>query len=159
RRKSARSIRSGLTVHQRMPGTAGLGDTTARRTEGRSFRTGYELALLKTLFTRGTWERGIVPRHSQPYRGAQVQVHRNAETSPKSRALLVQRVRELSWSMQRAFTASGVSVRTGYNWWPRYRAEGPRASRVGPARRSPAPGDSLGSKSRYLACARDCSAA
>ena len=51
-------------------------------------------------------------------------VHRNATTTPKGRALLVQRVTELGWSMRTAASASGVSLRTGYKWLARYRAEG-----------------------------------
>jgi transposase InsO family protein len=53
-----------------------------------------------------------------------VRVHRNAKTTPKGRALLVQRVTELGWPMQAAAHASGVSLRTGYKWLARYRAEG-----------------------------------
>ena len=53
-----------------------------------------------------------------------MRVHRNAKTTPKGRALLVQRVTELGWPMQAAAHASGVSLRTGYKWFARYRAEG-----------------------------------
>jgi len=53
-----------------------------------------------------------------------VRLHRNAKTTPKGRALLVSRVVELGWSMAAAASACGVSVRTGYKWLARYRAEG-----------------------------------
>ena len=53
-----------------------------------------------------------------------MQLHRNAKTTPKGRALLVARVTELQWPMPRAAAAAGVSVRTGYKWLGRYRAEG-----------------------------------
>jgi transposase-like protein len=53
-----------------------------------------------------------------------VQLHRNAKTCPKGRALLVTRVTELGWTMQAAATASGISRRTGFKWLARYRAEG-----------------------------------
>lgn len=55
-----------------------------------------------------------------------MRLHRNAKTTPKGRALLIGRVTELGWPMRRAATASGVSVRTGYKWLARYRAEGAR---------------------------------
>jgi len=41
--------------------------------------------------------------------------------------LLVERVTAGGWSMPRAATASGVSVRTGYKWLARYRAGGDAA--------------------------------
>lgn len=53
-----------------------------------------------------------------------MQVHRNAKTTPKGRALLVARVTECGWTMARAATAAGVSERTGYKWLARYRTEG-----------------------------------
>lgn len=51
-------------------------------------------------------------------------LHRNAKTTPKGRALLVERVTERGWTMARAAAAAGVSERTGYKWQARYRAEG-----------------------------------
>jgi transposase InsO family protein len=56
-----------------------------------------------------------------------VRLHRNAKTTPKGRALLVQRVAALGWSMREATRAAGVSVRTGYKWLARYRAGGEAA--------------------------------
>jgi transposase InsO family protein len=53
-----------------------------------------------------------------------VQVHPNAKTTPKGRAVLLHRVTELGWTMARAADASGVSTRTGFKWLARYRAEG-----------------------------------
>jgi transposase InsO family protein len=54
-----------------------------------------------------------------------VRVHRNAKTTPKGRALLIERVMAGGWTMQQAATACGVSVRTGYKWLARFRVEGP----------------------------------
>lgn len=53
-----------------------------------------------------------------------MRLHPNARTTPKGRALVVQRVTELGWSMAEAADASGISVRTGYKWLARYRTEG-----------------------------------
>ncbi len=53
-----------------------------------------------------------------------MQVHPNAKTTPKGRAVLIHRVTELGWTMAQAAAASGVSARTGYKWLARYRAEG-----------------------------------
>ena len=53
-----------------------------------------------------------------------MRLHRNAKTTPKGRALLVERVTERGWPMARAAAASGVSARTGYKWLARYRAAG-----------------------------------
>lgn len=51
-------------------------------------------------------------------------VHKNARLTPKSRALLVERVLEQGWSVAEATQASGVSERTGWKWLRRYRDEG-----------------------------------
>lgn len=53
-----------------------------------------------------------------------MRLHPNAKITPNGRALLVARVTELGWTMRWAAAASGVSVRTGYKWLQRYRAEG-----------------------------------
>ena len=53
-----------------------------------------------------------------------MQMHRNAKTTPKGRALLIGRVTTQQWPVRAAATASGVSVRTAYKWLARYRAEG-----------------------------------
>ena len=52
-----------------------------------------------------------------------MRLHPNAKTTPKGRALLVARVTELGWPMPRAAAASGVSLRTGYKWLARFRAD------------------------------------
>ena len=52
-------------------------------------------------------------------------IHPCARTCAAGRALLVKRVLELSWSMQQAADAAGVSKRTAYKWLKRYRLEGP----------------------------------
>lgn len=53
-----------------------------------------------------------------------MRVHRNAKTTPKGRALLVERVLSQGWTIAAAARASGVSMRTGYKWLARYRQEG-----------------------------------
>lgn len=53
-----------------------------------------------------------------------MQVHRNAKTTPKGRAVLVQRVTTARWPVRQAAAASGVSVRTAYKWLARFRAAG-----------------------------------
>jgi len=50
-------------------------------------------------------------------------LHSNARTCPHSRATIVDHVRAGGWSSEQAF-ALGVSVRTGFKWWQRFRAEG-----------------------------------
>jgi len=51
--------------------------------------------------------------------------HSRARTCPLSRALLVRRVREHCWRIERAAEAAGISVRTAYKWLARHRDEGP----------------------------------
>jgi transposase InsO family protein len=51
-------------------------------------------------------------------------IHSNARTCPNSRATIVDHVRAGAWTSDQAF-ALGVSVRTGFKWWQRYRTEGP----------------------------------
>lgn len=51
-------------------------------------------------------------------------VHKNARLTPKSRALLVERVLEQGWTVAEATQAAGVSERTGWKWLRRYRDEG-----------------------------------
>jgi transposase InsO family protein len=50
-------------------------------------------------------------------------IHSNARTCPNSRATIADHVRAKAWSADQAF-ALGVSVRTGFKWWRRYREEG-----------------------------------
>jgi len=66
-------------------------------------------------------------------------LHSGARTCPASRVLLVQRVRESSWTVTAAATAAGVSRRTAHKWLGRYDAEGPAslADRSSRPRRSP----------------------
>jgi transposase InsO family protein len=54
-----------------------------------------------------------------------MRLHANAKLTPEGRALLVRRVRQEGWRVLDACQAAGVSVRTGYRWLARYRAEGP----------------------------------
>ena len=51
-------------------------------------------------------------------------IHKNARTTPQSRALLVSRVLEKHWPVSAVALAFGVSQRTVYKWLARYRAEG-----------------------------------
>jgi transposase InsO family protein len=51
-------------------------------------------------------------------------VHRNAKTTPKARALIVQRVEKDGWSVEATAEAFGVSVRTVHKWRRRFRCEG-----------------------------------
>lgn len=53
-----------------------------------------------------------------------MKLHRNAKTTPHTRALLVDRVRILHWSVTAAADAAGISVRTAYKWLARQRAGG-----------------------------------
>jgi len=50
--------------------------------------------------------------------------HKNARTTPHSRAVMVRRVLEEGWSAKAAAAAFAVSERTVYTWLARYRAEG-----------------------------------
>ena len=50
-------------------------------------------------------------------------MHKNARTTPHSRALMINRVEE-GWPVKAAASAAGVSVRTVYKWLARYRNEG-----------------------------------
>ena len=51
-------------------------------------------------------------------------IHKNARTTPQSRALLVHRVMHEHWPVSAVAIAFGVSERTVYKWLARYRAEG-----------------------------------
>ena len=65
-----------------------------------------------------------------------MKLHANARTCPKSRRLLVRRVREQGWSLVAAAEAAGNSERSAYRWLRRFREEGER----GLLDRSSAPG-------------------
>jgi len=53
-------------------------------------------------------------------------IHKNARTTPQSRAVLVARVLQERWPVKRVAQAFGISQRTVYKWLARYRAEGAR---------------------------------
>jgi transposase InsO family protein len=53
-----------------------------------------------------------------------MQLHANARTCPKSRALIARRVLEGGWSLAAAAEAAGVSERTAAKWVRRFRLEG-----------------------------------
>ena len=48
-------------------------------------------------------------------------LHSGARTCPASRALLIHRVRETGWSVQRAAAAAGISRQSAHKWLSRYR--------------------------------------
>jgi len=66
-------------------------------------------------------------------------LHSGARTCPASRALLVQRVRELGWTVTRVAEAAGISRRTAHKWLGRYATEDPASlqDRSSRPRRSP----------------------
>ncbi|HVN76151.1 MAG TPA: leucine zipper domain-containing protein, partial [Thermoanaerobaculaceae bacterium] len=51
-------------------------------------------------------------------------LHQNARSCPASRAVLIERVTKLGWTVREAAEASGMSERRAYVWLARYRAEG-----------------------------------
>ena len=51
-------------------------------------------------------------------------IHKNARTTPRSRALMVQRIVQEHWPVSAVAIASGVSERTVYKWLARSRTEG-----------------------------------
>jgi transposase InsO family protein len=51
-------------------------------------------------------------------------IHKNARTTPQSRALIVHRVLREHWPVSAVAIAFGVSERTVYKWLARYRTEG-----------------------------------
>ena len=50
-------------------------------------------------------------------------IHSNARTCPNSRAVIVEHVQARAWSEDQA-AVMGISARTGYKWFRRYREEG-----------------------------------
>jgi transposase InsO family protein len=53
-----------------------------------------------------------------------MRLHANARTCPKSRRLLVSRVRDQGWSVMAAAEAAGISERSAYRWLRRFREGG-----------------------------------
>ena len=51
-------------------------------------------------------------------------IHKNARTTPQSRAMLIHRVRTEGWPVAAVARSFGVSERTVYKWLARYRNEG-----------------------------------
>jgi transposase InsO family protein len=66
-------------------------------------------------------------------------IHKNARTTPQSRAMLIHRVLIEQWPVEEVAMAMGVSKRTVYKWLARYRAEGAAGlqDRSSAARRRP----------------------
>jgi len=52
-------------------------------------------------------------------------LHSGARTCPASRALLVQRVREMGWTVTRSAEAAGISRRTAHKWLSRHAPHDP----------------------------------
>jgi transposase InsO family protein len=53
-------------------------------------------------------------------------VHKNARLTPAGRAVMISRIVDEGWPVQRAADACGVSERTGYTWLGRHRLGGER---------------------------------
>jgi transposase InsO family protein len=51
-------------------------------------------------------------------------LHSGARTCPRSRALLIERIAVLGWTVGRAASAAGISRQTAHKWLARYRAAG-----------------------------------
>ena len=51
-------------------------------------------------------------------------IHYNARTCPRSRELIIQRVKEQGQSVQEVAQSLGISERTVYKWLARYQAQG-----------------------------------
>jgi transposase InsO family protein len=67
----------------------------------------------------------MVLRHNRSIQETpRMKLHRNARTTPVSRAQLVQRVMKAGWTYQQAAAGSGVSRRTVAKWVARFRAHG-----------------------------------
>ena len=56
-----------------------------------------------------------------------MQLHANARLTPSQRLLLVDRIRELDWSVTEAAEAAGVSRQTAYKWLNRFKEGGREA--------------------------------
>lgn len=65
-----------------------------------------------------------------------MKLHRNARSTPLTRALLIARIRQQGWSPARAAEAQGLSVRTAYKWLKRGR-EGLLEDRASTPHRQP----------------------
>ena len=50
-------------------------------------------------------------------------IHSNARSCPQSRAVIVEHVRARAWSEDQA-AVMGISARTGFRWWRRFREDG-----------------------------------
>ena len=67
-------------------------------------------------------------------------LHRNAKTTPKGRALIVQRVEGDGWTVAATASAFGVSMRTVYKWRRRQRRSWRESIRSQPAATPRLPG-------------------
>ena len=57
-------------------------------------------------------------------------IHKNARTTPRSRAMLIHRVLVERWPVAEVALSFGVSERTVYKWLARYRAQAPQGCRI-----------------------------
>src|SRR5262249_42743053 len=104
--------------------TGGAGRRRASRVPRRAARRDLVVVTLSVVHPGPPGAEGLYPYKSQPQEGARVQMHRNAKTTPKGRAVLVERIRTQQWSVPKAAAASGVSTRTAYKWLARFRDGG-----------------------------------
>lgn len=81
-----------------------------------------------------------------------MRLHRNARTTPFTRALIVDRVGRLGWAVCDAAQSVGVSERTAYKWLARHRAQGPAGLEDGSSRPRRSPRQTpLAARKRVLA--------
>src|SRR5262249_28326057 len=86
---------------------------------------GLGVAAKHVVHIRGLLEQRVrTPRIPDPGGGPRMRVHRNAKTTPKGRALIVQRVEVDGWSVAQTAAAFGVSARTVHKWRARHAAAG-----------------------------------
>src|SRR6516162_11116962 len=87
--------------------------------------TALGVAAKHVVHIRGLLEQRVrTPRIPDPGGGSRMRVHRNAKTTPKGRALIVQRVEVDGWSVAQTAAAFGVSARTVHKWRARHAAAG-----------------------------------
>jgi transposase InsO family protein len=76
------------------------------------------------LFIRTESEKLIGASRSSSKGDSRMNIHKNARTTPQSRALIVHRVEVEHWPVSAVANALGISQRTVYKWLARYRAHG-----------------------------------
>lgn len=84
-----------------------------------------------------------------------MKVHRNAKTTPKARALIVQRVETEGWSVEDTAEAGGVSTRTVYKWRARYRVAGPAGLEDGSSAPRTSPHRTAAKREQWIVALRE----